>query len=123
MVPLPHLLAAKLLHARLQSIQRSEQREEDEVKRRMLDKYEYKVVLPKYKDNGEDFVKPIKPNVFITVDPKLGGGTIKQRYRDGQIVTHRGEKYIVEKKKEEYDGGSRGKVMPKGKRGAGWVQG
>ncbi len=31
---------------------------------------------------------------------------------------------IIEKdEKEEYDGGSRGKIMPKGKRGPGWVSG
>ena len=65
----------------------------------------------------------------------------KQRYHGGQIVAQRGEKYIVEKVRRdphsggacssltsarrgtaqqltpEWDGGSRGKVRPKGKRG------
>jgi hypothetical protein len=98
-----------------------ERLEQEEQKKLLLAKYEYKEVLPQYKDNGEAFVKPIRANVFITVKPELGGGTPKTRYRDGQVVTKRGEKFVVEKK-EEYDGGSRGKVMPKGKRGGGWIQ-
>lgn len=89
-------------------------------KKFVLDKYEYKPDLPKYNEKGELTVKPIKPNVFITANPELGGGQPKRRYRDSQVVTQRGEKFIVEKR-EEYDGGSRGRVMPKGKRGPGWI--
>jgi hypothetical protein len=37
------------------------------------------------------------------------------------VVSCRGEKYIVEKVGEEWDGGSRGKVYTKGKRGKGFV--
>jgi hypothetical protein len=44
----------------------------------------------------------------------------KVRYRDNSVASTKGEKYLVEKK-PDYDGGSRGKVMPKGKRGPGWV--
>jgi hypothetical protein len=43
------------------------------------------------------------------------------RYRDGRLVSTRGEKYIVESVSEEYDGGSRGKVKTKGKRGVGFA--
>ena len=50
-------------------------------------------------------------------DPSKG----KVRFRDGAIVSTRGEKYIIEKTKEEWDGGSRGRVKSKGKRGVGWV--
>lgn len=42
------------------------------------------------------------------------------RFRDGAVVTTKGEKYITEKK-EEWDGGSRGRVKSKGKRGVGWI--
>ena len=43
------------------------------------------------------------------------------RYRDGQVTTTKGGgKFIVEEK-EEWDGGSRGKVNNKGKRGPGFV--
>ena len=42
------------------------------------------------------------------------------RYVNGVPVhTRKGEKYIVENLKEEWDGGSRGKVKTKGKRGKG----
>ncbi|MEW5299715.1 MAG: hypothetical protein WDW36_002704 [Sanguina aurantia] len=43
------------------------------------------------------------------------------RYREGQAVTSKGEKFIVEKLKEDWDGGSTGKVYTKGKRGKGFV--
>eukprot|EP00889_Picochlorum_renovo_P007302 jgi/Picre1/34332/NNA_001804.t1 len=41
------------------------------------------------------------------------------RFRDGAVVSTKGEKYIVEKTLPEWDGGSRGRV--KMKRGTGWV--
>lgn len=43
------------------------------------------------------------------------------RFRDGAVVSTKGEKYIVEKTLPEWDGGSRGRVKMKGKRGTGWV--
>jgi len=43
------------------------------------------------------------------------------RYLDGVPVSSKGEKYIVIKDKEEWDGGSKGKVYTKGKRGKGYV--
>ena len=43
------------------------------------------------------------------------------RYRDGQVVTAKGEKYVVEKVGQDWDGGSKGKVFTKGKRGKGTV--
>ena len=43
------------------------------------------------------------------------------RYLDGQkVATKKGEKYVVVQTKEEWDGGSRGKVVSKGKRGKGF---
>jgi hypothetical protein len=42
------------------------------------------------------------------------------RYRDGQVVSCKGDKYIIEKIGEEWDGGSKGKVYTKGKRGVGY---
>lgn len=36
------------------------------------------------------------------------------RYRDGRPVSTRGEKYIIENLREEFDGGSRGRVKTKG---------
>lgn len=43
------------------------------------------------------------------------------RFRDGQPVSYKGEKFIVESVKEEWDGGSKGKVYTKGKRGKGYT--
>lgn len=43
------------------------------------------------------------------------------RYLDGRVVSQKGEKFIIEKIGEEWDGGSRGKVYTKGKRGKGFA--
>jgi hypothetical protein len=43
------------------------------------------------------------------------------RYLDGAPVTTKGEKYVVVSQKEEWDGGSRGRVKTKGKRGVGFA--
>lgn len=51
------------------------------------------------------------------------GGVTGVRYRDGMVVQAKdtqGGKYLVEQK-EEWDGGSKGKVITKGKRGKGYV--
>jgi len=37
------------------------------------------------------------------------------------VVTAKGEKYVTEKSGQEWDGGSKGKVVTKGKRGKGIV--
>ena len=41
------------------------------------------------------------------------------RYRDGSVVTTKGEKFLIEKP-PEWDGGSRGKVKSKRKGGVGF---
>ncbi|KAL4438656.1 hypothetical protein ABPG77_006260 [Micractinium sp. CCAP 211/92] len=51
---------------------------------------------------------------------KCGGDGGKVRYRDGMVATRAGQKYVLEAK-DEWDGGSRGKVYTKGKRGKGFV--
>ena len=43
------------------------------------------------------------------------------RYYDGKIVSRKGARYVEEAPKEEWDGGSRGRVKTKGKRGKGWM--
>lgn len=43
------------------------------------------------------------------------------RYRDGMVATAKGEKYVTEKVGQDWDGGSKGKVCTKGKRGKGFV--
>lgn len=51
----------------------------------------------------------------------LMGALLRQgvRYRDGVPVASKGEKFIIEHLGEDWDGGSRGKVSSKGKRGPG----
>ena len=57
-------------------------------------------------------------------NPTVGDSSQKIRYRDGEIVAYKGEKFITEANpSDDYDGGSRGKVKLKGKRGVGWVNG
>ncbi|KAK9830619.1 hypothetical protein WJX81_006271 [Elliptochloris bilobata] len=43
------------------------------------------------------------------------------RYREGCITSTRGEKYVIVEKREDWNGGSTGKVKTKGKRGKGFV--
>lgn len=65
--------------------------------------------------------KPTRPP--LAARPAKNGGNNaapKVRYHDSEIVTSRGEKYIVQKIGQEWDGGSRGKVITKGKRGKGY---
>jgi len=45
----------------------------------------------------------------------------KLRFRDGVVVASKGEKYLIEKITPDWDGGSRGKIKTKGKRGPGFV--
>ena len=47
----------------------------------------------------------------------------KLRFRDGKVVATNGAKFIIESLQEEWDGGSRGRVKTKGKRGTGWKEG
>lgn len=57
---------------------------------------------------------------LLAVPKKAQQQASKLRYRDGKVVTTKGEKVIVEKVGEDWDGGSRGKVYTKGKRGKGF---
>jgi hypothetical protein len=55
----------------------------------------------------------------VHAGPCLAG--LQVRYRDGQVVSKRGEKFVLETVGEDWDGGSKGKVYTKGKRGKGFV--
>jgi hypothetical protein len=84
-------------------------------KRTIVDKFDLKESLPEFDAKGNP-MPGAKALIFVH---KAGS---QVRYRDSMAVTNRGDKYIVEQQME-YDGGSRGRVMPKGKRGPGWVGG
>ena len=61
---------------------------------------------------------PRLPYAATRKEALRGAGT---RFLDGQVVSTKGEKHIVISDKPEWDGGSTGKVMTKGKRGKGYV--
>ncbi|OQR99752.1 hypothetical protein ACHHYP_20186 [Achlya hypogyna] len=78
-------------------------------------------ILTKYSDEEirgpvDPKAKPAKVKVKIKPEPKQG----LVRYLESKVVTTNGQKY-VEEKQEVYDGGSRGRVKTKGKRGKGWA--
>ena len=59
-------------------------------------------------------------------NPKASKKTEKEsgiRYLNSKIVSTKGEKYIVENTTPDWDGGSRGRIKTKGKRGPGYVSG
>lgn len=62
---------------------------------------------------------PRKPQQVQAWSSKEGGNT-KARFRDGCLVSTKGDKYVFEKA-QDWDGGSRGKVYTKGKRGKGFA--
>jgi hypothetical protein len=62
----------------------------------------------------EELPSPVK-HIHIPVAEES-----KIRYYNNEIVARKGEKYLQENKKD-WDGGSRGKIITKGKRGKGWI--
>lgn len=73
-------------------------------------------------DNNRRKAEPVL--LPMGADLKKAESSSKQevRYVDGMpVYTRKGEKYVVENLKEEWDGGSRGKVKTKGKRGKGFA--
>jgi hypothetical protein len=97
-----------------------EQRKREAV-RTVVERFEDVEVRPKYDAKGQLLEGRVKKDLVIFMDKAPSDGK-HIRYRDGVPVVHNGAKFIVEKDpKEDYDGGSRGKVKSKGKRGKGWV--
>jgi hypothetical protein len=64
--------------------------------------------------NMKEERRAVKKNAELLSESKI-------RYRDGEVRSKNGGKYVVETIGEEWDGGSRGKVKSKGKRGKGFV--
>ena len=91
-------------------------REEKDARRRVLERND------KVRDYAADGMEcklsaPRLPYGQSRKDALRAGGV---RYLDGQVVATKGEKSIVVKDHEEWDGGSTGKVITKGKRGKGF---
>ena len=62
-----------------------------------------------------------KTNEFLNAQVSGRKDAPQVRFRDGVVASTKGQKFIVENLKEEWDGGSSGKVYTKGKRGKGFV--
>ena len=96
-----------------------EERRRSALKHHVLERFEEVEVLPKYDAKGQA-LDGKKKELVLFVNRAASDGK-HTRYRDGVPVVHDGAKFIVLKDPhEDYDGGSRGKVKSKGKRGKGW---
>lgn len=117
---------ASAAHACRRERARAEERRERELRRGTVSRYgEVAVVAPD---------APLAPPRLPYGAPKHGGGGPRSgrgsgpgcgapavRYREGEAVrVAKGEKYVVERP-AEWDGGSRGRVKTKGKRGKGFA--
>mmetsp|Transcript_14786 Transcript_14786/g.27357 ORF Transcript_14786/g.27357 Transcript_14786/m.27357 type:complete len:262 (-) Transcript_14786:60-845(-) len=83
-------------------------------------------ILKRYSDESYSLHPSLKPKTRSKIKkPKKTTAEKKSTtplYRDGKIVSlPKGQKYIIENTQEEWDGGSRGKVITKGKRGIGFT--
>ncbi|GAX73881.1 hypothetical protein CEUSTIGMA_g1331.t1 [Chlamydomonas eustigma] len=97
-------------------LQEEEQVALDMAKKSVLAKFDLQVVKPvgNGKKGGKELLT-VEKKPQQDVDPKV-------RYHNGVPVhVRKGEKYVVEVVQEEWDGGSRGKVKTKGKRGKGFA--
>lgn len=91
--------------------------EEKAEKKKLLERGIDKVAVnPRYDKKGKDNSQKASNMVIFVENENVTKS--KVRYRDGEIVAHKGEKFLVEKEKE-YDSGCRGRVKTKGKRGPG----
>lgn len=99
-------------HARQEQLQRDAEeaaRQEKINRKKLLEKYHLQAV-------------PISAQTHIPTQSRQGTKSKNQvRYREGVAVTAKGEKYVLEKVGQDWDGGSTGKVVTKGKRGKGFV--
>lgn len=67
-------------------------------------------------NGGDGSAKGRPPALKAWGDGSGAENRSRARYRDGALVSNKGEKYVIEKVREEWDGGSRGKVYTKGGR-------
>jgi polyhydroxyalkanoate synthesis regulator phasin len=109
-----HTAAHSAWLEKLRKQEQSEKLSEEAVKERVLNKYSDQVVVPK--GQAVNTNAPLRALTAVKSDkgPKV-------RYRDGHVATTNGAKMIITMVKPEWDGGSRGKVTTKGKRGKGFV--
>ncbi|KAI7841164.1 hypothetical protein COHA_005130 [Chlorella ohadii] len=121
MLEQPDLAAAQASWQAARAARREERAraraEREASKRQIVDRFQLQA-LPN--GSGSSKGKPPVLKAWGAGGSGGGGGESKARYRDGALVSTRGEKFVIEKG-PEWDGGSRGKVYTKGKRGKGFV--
>jgi hypothetical protein len=103
---------ARLSAAIAQWRRAAEQREEEQKQEASARDRDRQATLARFAWSGGGGSKPEKPAQVQA--PRV-------RFLDGVPVTTKGDKYVVVSQKEEWDGGSRGRVKTKGKRGSGWA--
>jgi hypothetical protein len=105
----------------LTKLEKEKEEKERLAKQRVIEKFDERI------EGGNAIASKVKKNTSTTTTTtgvsSDGSKESKLRYRDGKIVATNGAKFIMENVKEEWDGGSRGKIKTKGKRGKGWVDG
>ena len=99
--------------------------EDAAVRKRVLARYDEQCVVGPGGGGGGGGGKPAKRGGARKIPTK--GGSRKHRgkgitmYRDGKVVSRDGARFThIPNPKDDYDGGSRGRVKSKGKRGVGW---
>ena len=102
--------------------QEQEAREREANRKKIVQRFQLEVVPGG--DGGKGGKDPRalaawQPGAKDAAAAQAGAG--KVRFRDGMAVASKGEKFIVETVREEWNGGSSGKVYTKGKRGKGFV--
>ncbi|KAH9252967.1 hypothetical protein BASA81_009123 [Batrachochytrium salamandrivorans] len=106
------LKAKKLEHDRIKAKQDMAQAQSEESARaRVLSRFDEQEC-----DSIKARLKTAKPIRATSAESKL-------RFLDNKVVSTKGEKYIEIKDKEDWDGGSRGRIKTKGKRGPGYAAG
>lgn len=105
-------------------------KEKEESRKQIVQKYALQVVpdgnqSKKITSGNKGLLPPpIKVNTSNTSSSGQqppSSSSDKVRYREGVVVSRKNEKYIIEKVGEDWDGGSKGKVYTKGKRGKGFI--
>lgn len=92
---------------------------DDATKKQILSRFDEELYSLAPRDTKGSKKKALKDSRRASKKSSKSDSNLK--YRDGQIVkVAKGQKFIVEDLKEEWDGGSRGKVVSKGKRGVGF---
>ncbi|GBG23830.1 Hypothetical Protein FCC1311_000502 [Hondaea fermentalgiana] len=98
-------------------------KEQERVKRNIMNKFDEVAVTTSTKPKSAAAAarENRKAERRARKKDKESNSSSQIRYLDGQIVSRKGGKYMIIDDTKEWDGGSRGRVKTKGKRGTGWA--